>query len=324
MAVPLFFVISGFCIHLAGLSRPPGPAFALNFYLERLIRIYPAWLVAVAFSAIVLAAMDQEVSFGMILSHLTLTNGFVNDYRLNAALWSVSVECFLYLLYPAWLSMRRRLGLSAAALASAMVCGMSCIATSVIHPEASGPAIWFFLNVWSGWVAGAVLAEIWMSKTRMRLTRASWWILGLVAASLHIALSARGFYVGPWKFFSLPITISLFVWPLALLLLFGESLQAKGSHRLTQVVWRAMVSVGAFSYSLYLLHIPLQSLRLLVWSAVPSVLWVQAFVLAAWLGLVLAVAWICYRWVELPASRIGRRLLGRAPEPTLAVSAASD
>lgn len=312
IAVPFFFVISGFCIHLGGLSQAPDAAFARRFYLQRLIRIYPAWLVAVAISALVHSLEGKDVPISLLFSHLTLANAFVDDYRLNAALWSVSVEWFLYLLYPFWLLLRKRFGLKVAALVAGLLSALSCLATHYFHPTRSGPALWFFLNVWCGWVAGAVLAELWTLEGRARFSRPSWWVVGATCASVHVGLVAHGSYTGPWQYLSLPITICLFVWPLALLLVAGESLMERDVSASARLMWKGLAGVGAFSYSLYLLHIPIQSIRFLVWPAVPRILFLQAIALAAWLGLVLWVSFLSYRWVELPTSSLGRRILRRS------------
>lgn len=117
------------------------------------------------------------------------------------------------------------------------------------------------LNVWCGWVAGAVLAELWTLKGRARFSRPSWWVVGAACTSVHVALVAQGSYTGPWQYLSLPITICLFVWPLALLLVAGESLMERDVSALARLMWKGLAGVGAFSYSLYLLHIPIQSIR---------------------------------------------------------------
>ena len=61
--------------------------------------------------------------------------------------------------------------------------------------------------------------------------------------------------------------------------------------------------LGAISFSLYLIHIPL---LLMLSAAAPGVLsgaWVPALV-----AITLLVAWIFYRLVELPSRELGRLL----------------
>lgn len=323
LAVPLFFVISGFCIHLGTLARPPGPGFVTRFYCQRFVRIYPAWLVAVLVSLIILWLDGHSVSLDLILSHLTLTNGFFDDYRLNAALWSVSVESFLYLIYPLWFFFRRKTGLPTAMFLAITVSAGTSILTAHLQPVPTGPALWFFLNVWCGWVAGAVLAEIWSSPQRELFNRPAWWIGAAGVATIHLTLILQNFHVGPRVYVHLPITICLCVVPLVGLLLLGEKIAEGKPGTFTAFIWRTLATVGAFSYSLYLLHIPLQSLRFILRPALPDAKIFQLLVFVAWFGGVLGVSWLCYRWVELPSLRHGKKMVARfapfTPKPASAV-----
>lgn len=303
-AVPVFFVISGFCIHGSEMaSATPRPAG--QFYLRRLLRIYPAWLVAVVLSAAVCMLAGRTPGTGEVVRYLTLSNGFFDDYRLNFTLWSVSVEFCLYLLYPPWLRFRRRFGLLCAVLAVAAISGASCLLTGWIVPVPTGPALWFFPNAWFGWVAGALLAEIHSSSRREWLQHPAFWVLGALLGALHLALIHGGGYEGFRHYLRLPMMITLGVWPLAWLLRAEVN-----PSRLPPLrwLWRAAALIGAFSYSLYLLHVPLQSLR---WIIVPSHFGntlVRGTLYAAWFGLTLGIAWLCYRWVEVPSLAWGRRL----------------
>lgn len=315
LAVPFFFVISGFCIHLGGLSRPQARGFTRRFLVGRLFRIYPPWLFAVLLSAAVFRLGGRWPSPRVLLSHLTLTNGFLDDYELNPVLWSVSVEFCLYLLYPAWLPFRRRFGCVAAGSVAFAASAASCLATAYWHPEVSGPAMWFFLNVWCGWIAGAMVAEVVHAERLDWLRRTSFWIAGGVGVSLHVLLIEEGAYTGPLAFFRLPISICFAVWPLSGLLLFGEFLPAAGGARILSIAWAWMARIGLFSYSLYLLHVPLESLRFPVNNALEGFKLLKGLLFLAWFFLVLAASWCSYRWLEIPSINAGRRLLNRRPAP---------
>jgi peptidoglycan/LPS O-acetylase OafA/YrhL len=255
---------------------------------------------------------------------LTLTNGFFDDYRLNAALWSVSVESLLYLLYPFWLTVRLRHGLVSAALLALGVSAISGTITAHFFETPTGPSIWFFLNVWCGWVAGAVLAEICHEHQGRPLRHAAWWIGGAAAWGLHVALKYQGAYSGPWAFAYLPITISLCLWPLSLLIVAGEKITTARPPWLIGKSWWLLTRIGVFSYSLYLLHIPLQSLRLYFNAQLTGSL-AKGLLFLAWFGLVLGISWLCHRWVEEPSARLGRRMVERfrsAPKATLVPRAA--
>jgi peptidoglycan/LPS O-acetylase OafA/YrhL len=314
LAVPLFFVISGFCIHLGGLARQGDAHFNRNFFIQRFFRIYPPWLTALAASVLVAWSKDRAVTGHELLTHLTLTNGFFNDYRLNPVLWSVSVECMLYLLYPAWLVFRRHHGLVAGFLVGLAVSTVSSLATFWFFQSGpSGPTLWFFPNVWCGWLAGAVLAEALQIDGQL-LRRPAWWIGGGFAILIHVAGIWTGLYGGAAIYAVLPITIMLSVWPLSALIAAGEALAAR--PRATWLIrgWRGLAGIGLFSYSLYLLHVPLQAAVFFILPSLTAA-WAKGLLLIAWLGVVLAGSWLHYRFVEAPSIQWGRRVLGRRAQP---------
>lgn len=309
LAVPLFFVISGFCIHQGGLAQALPADFTRAFFIQRFFRIYPPWLSAVLVAALASHAAGRPVEAGEWIRHLTLTNGFFNDYRLNPVFWSVSVESCLYLLYPAWLALRRRHGLPLALSVGVLVSVLSSAVSWSLQPTPAGPARWFFLNVWSGWLAGALLAE-WRHTRAGWLTRPAWWLGGGLAIGLHALALAAGLYQGAAAYAALPITIMLSLWPLALFLRIGDGLDTRPAPPPLAALWRWLAAVGGFSYSLYLLHVPVQSLvyRLLPHlSTGPA----KALLLVLWLGVVLLVSWLHFLAIERPAARLGRRLVER-------------
>ena len=83
----------------------------------------------------------------VLITHLTLTNGFCNDYSLNPVLWTVSLEACLYLLYPLWLTWRIRYGLIRAVQLAAIVSLTSTTVMAFLIEEPTGSSIWFFGNV---------------------------------------------------------------------------------------------------------------------------------------------------------------------------------
>jgi peptidoglycan/LPS O-acetylase OafA/YrhL len=307
-AVPLFFVISGFCIHLGGLARPPSPGSAGRFLTARFFRIYPPWLFAVLLSAIVYRLGGAWPRPGLILTHVTLVNGFFDDYSLNPVLWSVSVEFCLYLLYPSWLSLRRRTGLGPAAAAAFAVSAASCLATALVHPEVSGPALWFFPNVWCGWIAGAVLAEMVHGGGLAPLAGARFWAAGVAAFALQALLVHLGAYTGILVYLRLPVMICLAVWPLSLFLLAGEYLSLR-RHPWIALGWRGLVRIGLCSYSLYLIHMPIEALRFPLNGALDGGRILKGLLYASWIFVVIGAAWMSYVWIEVPSVNLGRRFL---------------
>lgn len=310
-AVPLFFCISGFCIHSGGLANHGSRGFVRVFFIHRFFRIYPPWLVALAISALVFRLGGSWPEPELILAHLTVVNGFFNDYRLNPVLWSVSVECFLYLLYPLWLTAWVRFGSRAAYALAFSISVVSCCLTARLHPTVTGPAKWFFLNVWFGWMAGALLAEAVHRNGLASLNRRRFWLAGVLVVSAHIFCSAVNAYSGIGLYLRLPVIICTMTWPLAFFLVFGEQIELGAGRRRILFMWNFLAKVGIFSYSLYLFHVPFTYLRFPISRMLAGLPLLKGAIGLIWFPLILAASWCVYHWVERPAIALGRRL-GRA------------
>lgn len=111
LAVNMFFVISGFLI-TASLFSGKG---LLAFLIARVLRIYPALVVAVLFSSLVIGAWFTQYEWldyirHQQLSHYIFSNLFFFDKQyilldlfsqnpmteLNGSLWTIRWECFFY------------------------------------------------------------------------------------------------------------------------------------------------------------------------------------------------------------------------------------
>ncbi|CCG40556.1 acyltransferase family protein [Magnetospirillum molischianum] len=114
LAVDLFFILSGFVIHLnyASLFRRISAVSLREFASARLARIYPLYLViSVAFLAnplaIILFSSEKVIGerydssyylFSLVLMH---NWGFLPGPAWNIPSWSISVEAFAYCAFPA-------------------------------------------------------------------------------------------------------------------------------------------------------------------------------------------------------------------------------
>lgn len=256
-AVAVFIVISGYCLGLPVANRPDRRFDPKAFAFRRARRLMPAYVAALALSVgIVLltaALRGHHIPLSHLavgaLAHLALVHNLVpalNEY-INGPMWSIALECQIYvvfalLLVPVW----RRFG-PFAQLVLAVVLGLA--------PH-------FLLHGMFDWTSP--------------------WLLGLFGMGvLAAALTARpGIHTLPWRW----ISIAAGVPALIVLLLHGEGLPdgaywpadlvvgaavavyfvaASGARTglLTRVLAsRPIVLAGAFSYSIYLLHGPVVQL----------------------------------------------------------------
>jgi peptidoglycan/LPS O-acetylase OafA/YrhL len=306
VAVPIFFVLSGFCIHHGYRDRNFSKGDTRKFLLQRFFRLYPAWLLAVIFSAVVLWLQHKPAEPLLVARHLLLLNGFFDDYRLNTVMWSVSVEACLYLCYPLWIKTSRHLGLPGSFILSLAISVISASVAYLVCPTGPGPLLWFFPIIWAGWACGIMLAEIWATQKSF-LMKPMWWLSGIMLALMHWALYNGNAYTGPAMYLYIPMIIILCTWPLSLILLAENRFSPLSGRRSAGFIQRKLVQLGFCSYSVYLLHVPLQSLRLEVNPGLPeSALFRGGSYIAGFIALT-GASWFSYKWIEQPFISLGRK-----------------
>ncbi|SMG21787.1 acyltransferase family protein [Paraburkholderia susongensis] len=313
--VPIFFVISGYCIHRGGALRLAGnPAYRLdtgNFWLRRFARIYPVLLAALVltFALDSLSLQFPPVSHKIreIGLHAFLVNLFSlqsvagKTYGSNGALWTLSLEVQFYAIYPLLFALRRRIGMTAVL---AIVAAINVVSAYVLERH----DIQFFTSYWFSWTLGA-----WIADARARATdaRAPGWLYGLAAA--FVAAGCAAFHFGQYGAFQL--------WALGFAVYLYKVLEPRDParreaagmpalprtslqtllHGVFRPLSRALSFFGDFSFSLYLIHLPIfvllsswlfrSSLQMSIW---PSF----GYMLVA-----VPAAYLFYRLVELPAMR---------------------
>jgi peptidoglycan/LPS O-acetylase OafA/YrhL len=121
ISVFLFFVISGFCIHLqwarkrAGGEEKPTIPFG-SFWKRRIRRLYPPYVIALALYLVLTAAtvgldVTRFVVYDVVMHLLMLHNlDFHTSYSINGIFWTLAIEEQLYLAYFLLLFMRIRWG----------------------------------------------------------------------------------------------------------------------------------------------------------------------------------------------------------------------
>lgn len=315
--VAIFFVISGFCIHLSYVKTVDQDRWFRGFMTRRVLRIYPPYLVALLLFSFVWPWRSIDFSrpgdTWNFLSHLLLLHNFGQKAiftGINGSFWSIAVEFQLYLLYPVifWLGSKRGwrhalwwcvvVEVSLRALVSLMITWL--VAANAEFEALRGLAYAPFSFMLS-WGIGAAIAEAHRRGEPLPLARHSW----LAWAGIAVLST----FVRPVENFSF-LFYSLSTAAFLSRSLLGERLipQFVGSGLVT----RHLRFVGVTSYSLYLLHQPLletvkPAVRRLAptWEVPIGITWCAC--LATWPA-ILACAWILYRFCEVPAQSWGRRL----------------
>jgi peptidoglycan/LPS O-acetylase OafA/YrhL len=296
IGVPLFFVLSGFCIHYGFLRsiRPFDPA---DFFRRRFWRIYPAYAVALL-TAVAYQIRSNVLNLSVpadqwqVLSHLLLIQNLTPStlYGIVSAFWSIAVEFQLYLLYPLLLRLRSRFGIAntlAVTAVLSLIAKAFLIGTDGLPDRIEPVGVQGLISHWFDWTLGAWVAERFITGKRVfQYPTASAW--GWLAAA----------FLSTWFKPLVVLSFSLFTIGFAALL---EALLQKPTPRTLPTHFLSFI--GLISYSLYLWHQPLQTrLHALFNRGVPSP--------AAWfLGTLtlIAIGWLLYRLIEVPATRHGRR-----------------
>ena len=311
LGVPLFFVISGFCIHLpyarslarAGASAP-APRWR-HFFARRFWRLYPPYLAALVVALALWWVAGGSVSWLTVTAQALLVHAFHTTTfdGVNPPAWTLAVEAQLYVAYPAVFWLIARLGaLRALGAVLGVTMGYRLALTLVPLPiELGGPAWEVFLARWFEWVLGAIVAE-WVAGrlTLPRLLFTPW--PGLVALASGVLLE---WYAGSYGLYVLKEP--LYGVAFALLLCSALARERGGTP---STVARYLGRVGVYSYSLYLLHRPIQlafeplAREVATWpSVVAHGLPSSLLIMAATTPLVLWASRLFYRYCERPSIR---------------------
>lgn len=274
-AVAIFIVLSGYCLMLPVVrhdSARLGVAFG-KFVARRARRILPPYFAAVALSLALLAAVPAlraggtgtiwddslpGLEAGAIGAHLLLIHNWSPSYgyQINGPLWSVATEWQIYFFFPLLLlPLWRRFGM-AAALVGALLFGYAPLAFA---PAAACVANPWYLLLFAFGMAAASIGSSPRERERRLCSRLPWARLSaglwLACAALSNAVPALWFnlkpLVDPWVGLA---TASL------LLALTRQVLAGRSSRLLAALESRPLVSLGHFSYSLYLTHLPVLAL----------------------------------------------------------------
>lgn len=290
--VDMFFVISGYLITGTSLKRIETLSDVGDFFRRRIARLLPMLTVVVLASCALAAFMLGPIEAGetyktaaassLFFSNIYLWQKF--DYfqkfaQINPLMhtWSLGVEEQFYLLLPfLFLFTKRKKELLI------LIAIVSMVLAFVAKPAGA-----FYLLPCRIWElsAGALLCFIPGPRTRSS-ARFSF-VSGL--ACLVVAF----FVLSPepdlsWAFRLLPVSA-------AVCLIWAGQFDNELSRRLGS---KALVWVGAASYSAYLIHWPVW-----VFLAAPTEKPSDPFIISFSLAVTFGLAWACGRWIERPAQK---------------------
>ena len=311
-ALPIFFVVSGFCIHLT--YSQPRQADLKAFYIRRFFRIYPPYLLALLVFTFIYPLtripFTKLTYWGQFVTHLFLVHNVseLSIVAINAPFWTIAIEVQLYLIFPLILIFARRYSYARALLVLALI-EFSLQAFAVIvfeHPPVFAPA-WLrgspFFFCFS-WGLGAAIADAYLSGKPLGLMRIHpvvWLVPGILTSTFPAYEFSFGFF-------------ALFTASIIWRHLNKGQVEEKPSY-----LGRVIRITGIYSYSIYLIHDPILRAVILFYKArFPGIENhpFQIFTAGAtsWL-LIFPLSALMYYRVEKPAIALGKRVLRAWPRP---------
>lgn len=276
-AVAVFIVLSGYCLMLPVVRSGDGElrGGVVQYIQRRAWRILPPYyislLMVLAFIALIPALRDPGDSLfagavpaftaQAIIPHLLVVHNLDADWiwKINPPAWSVATEWQIYFIFPALLlPVWRRLGVGAC-IGVAFAVGLA--PHFLLDGWLDGAAPWY-LGLFAMGMVGAVIGFSEQPLERRLRESVPWWRLSLV---LTAALVATLVVADDWwwdhLWFADPqvglTTVSLIV---ACTLFISRGRGGARTPALAVLEAAPAVRLGAFSYSLYLAHLPVLSI----------------------------------------------------------------
>jgi len=335
IGVFLFFVISGFCIHLQwAKARANGKPHQINFasfWKRRIRRLYPPYLFALALFFL-MAALSTGIDithffvYDVVMHLLMLHNLDPHTcYSINGVFWTLAVEEQLYLAYFLLLFLRTRWGWGP----TLAICALARLGwfffshamwvtagVGVPVPEAAA-------SHWFTWALGALAVEAVYGLVKLPKWCGNLWIGG--AAIVLASATSVLLPVTPKDTFLHDLAWLLMhpAWGLGFFILVNRAVQSEHAWakqlrhpRIVPRLVSAAATVGVFSYSLYLTHelVIMQSWWFVI-SWLPPMLNTLLIVVPS----TVAFAWLFFQFCEKPFMRKVERKVTKdagAPEPT--------
>ena len=300
--VAFFFVLSGFVLTW---SHQPHQ-FARRFWRNRFARVWPlhalTWALVVA--TITGVGGGPMASLGLVQAWVPHASFY---FAANGPSWSLSCEAFFYLCFPlvvTWVTRRRRLGITAAAvLGSSLVTGV--VLYGFLSPE------WAY---WAGYILPVDrLGEFVLGAVMATAVARGWrppWTPRLAVVMVGVAwvavVAAGGGESAPGPAPQAVLADLVMIPAFAALIAAAATRDADGRTWLSHP---HLIRLGEWSFALYLIHQPI--MRLMRPGLAP---------LVDGIALAILCSAAVYRWVEKP---LERRIRGGSRIPGAPIRACS-
>jgi peptidoglycan/LPS O-acetylase OafA/YrhL len=270
LAVDVFIVVSGFVIILPIAARGDQVGPVTRFLKRRARRILPPFYAALLLTIAFILLLGHErtgtvwdsslpLTWKATLANLALVQNWVlrsPRALISYQLWSIAVEWQIYLLVPLLVLGVSRLGY----WLTCLIAVAGSVALTVTHDEWRSIHHWFIAL----FLFGAGAARLVVRAPNRAATLGIPGLAILLVTCTLIAIKGHHWWEARIPFLDLPIGVG------SALLIAALSSSAQSSPPVAWLAgalsWRPLVKLGAFSYSLYLVHPMLLHCAWLFWN----------------------------------------------------------
>lgn len=283
IGVEIFFVISGFVICMSCWGRTPR-----QFFTSRVIRLYPSYWFAIVFTTAVLVALPgvwDRLRTRDVLLNFTMLQSGSGVMNVDGVYWTLWSELRFYLLFlvVVWSGLTYR-----------KVVVFCCVwgAAAMLAPISKLPLLELVANPEGAWYFIAGLSLYLMHRFGQDLLLwgilAMAWLMGQRELGIRIDEVE---HVSGWRG-------SVAIFTVFLLAMVAIALGATDRVR-----WKWLVTAGALTYPLYLMH---YAAGTAVINRLRDTMDARLLVVSVIAGFML-LSWLVHRFVERPVARLLKR-----------------
>ncbi|WP_433292444.1 acyltransferase family protein [Actinoplanes sp. CA-030573] len=302
LAVVMFLILSGFSLAMTAAGNGWRLGSLGRYARRRAWRILPAYWAALAFSLVIAWTVvrqphSAEPTSGSVVVYTLLLQDLFSAPTPNGAFWSISVEALLYGLLPLLVLLCRRFG--PAAMLAVVTAPVVVVGFAVFDGSPPQADNWLAPHLVPVFAAGVVAAGVVAAGRSFH--RVPWALLAVLAAAPvgYLVLHQGSRWMVHHYYW-----VDLAVAPAMTMLLLAV-VSGRPAALIRLLDSRPLKRLGSFSYSLYLIHLPIVvviTLKL----AIPRLgRGMTSFTVTTLLagGLSLAGAWLFAKLFEAPFQR---------------------
>lgn len=309
IAVVMFFAVSGFVIPFSLLKANKAPL--RSFAISRFFRLYPAYWGSMVLALLIIPLVRGDVfTLSQIIANGTMLQQFLGQQNILGVYWTLQIEILFYVVSAMLFYVRLLHKPDAAAgavvffLLCAVVMGAARYGTGIKLPVAIplGLTVMFWGLLWrhgAGEEAGAHMRRLILATSLLIIFTVP--VVSLLSYNVDMGFGET------WYRYTIAYYAGM-----ALFALFTTKL------RITHPVF---VWLGAISYSVYLLGPVAQPIVEYVLPYRQLAPYPVHITIILTFALAVIMAYLSYRFIELPSQKLGKKLASRQPAQ-VAVSSA--